>query len=725
MFGIQTKARLFSTTALILTAGAVAGDPAAAAATPTDTGPTTHPTIAFRPLTATPLLLDTGSDRGQAPAVKLAQAAGADRTATDNGYVYRIGAEDSLEITVRNEPELSGTRTVRPDGYIVLPLVGRVLAVGRTTGDLERELVERLSDVILDPSVEIAVTAPTGTFGDRIRVIGSAVAPQSFPYRDGITVSTILAEIGGFPATGSGRRAHILRPEGDTYRRLSLQPRRAEASGTLDVDRPLEPGDIIVVPESFIRGDVEFTPSIGVSQSYTDNVLLAPDGFEDDALITELIPGFTLDADTPRIQAAVDATVRLQALTLTDVDDFSVAPNATGTVDAELVENFFFVDAAAAITRQLIDPGRARSGANANIRNQQLIQTYRLSPFVQEDLGRFAILELRYTAALNLIEQDELAIDTPTAVPFGFRANDSFENRGRVRLSSGPSFDQLSWSLTGLWSNVDREDFDSQRRREAIGRVEYAFTQSFSVFAEGGYQELEGGGFGRGIDDPLYVGGFRWAPNDRLSLTASGGQRDGAEAYNGQLTYQVNEDLVVSVSYQERGAIDQERLVENLPDRPDDLDGADFRPDQFTLRGDPTRTETVRGQITGTIGLTTISANSSFQRRDLGAAGDGGRDEEILQGGLSLQRPITRDWRISASGQYVRRDFEAIDDVRPFRRTEDIFASGGLSYTGFRIGVLSLDYSYSTRDAGDAIGFGPAFQSFTENVVTLTLQKSF
>src|SRR5262249_59358768 len=46
---------------------------------------------------------------------------------------YTIGTGDVLDIVVWKDPTLSGSATVRPDGFITLPLINEVQVVGLTT----------------------------------------------------------------------------------------------------------------------------------------------------------------------------------------------------------------------------------------------------------------------------------------------------------------------------------------------------------------------------------------------------------------------------------------------------------------------------------------------------------------------------------------------------------------------------------------------------------------
>lgn len=49
---------------------------------------------------------------------------------------YIIGSEDSVEVQVWKNPDLSRTVTVRPDGKISLPLIGDVQAAGQSAAQL-------------------------------------------------------------------------------------------------------------------------------------------------------------------------------------------------------------------------------------------------------------------------------------------------------------------------------------------------------------------------------------------------------------------------------------------------------------------------------------------------------------------------------------------------------------------------------------------------------------
>ena len=81
-------------------------------------------------------------------------------------YTYVIGAGDGLNIIVSRNPELSMSVPVRPDGKISAPLVDEMLAQGKTSVQVARELEKQLAKYVRDPVVTVVVTsssAPTAS----------------------------------------------------------------------------------------------------------------------------------------------------------------------------------------------------------------------------------------------------------------------------------------------------------------------------------------------------------------------------------------------------------------------------------------------------------------------------------------------------------------------------------------------------------------------------------
>lgn len=70
---------------------------------------------------------------------------------------YKIGAQDTLNIRVWRENDLSGNVIVRPDGKITVPLAGEMDAAGLTPEQLTVKVTEALTKFLTKPEVIVSV----------------------------------------------------------------------------------------------------------------------------------------------------------------------------------------------------------------------------------------------------------------------------------------------------------------------------------------------------------------------------------------------------------------------------------------------------------------------------------------------------------------------------------------------------------------------------------------
>ncbi|MFP3422471.1 hypothetical protein R0K19_24175, partial [Bacillus sp. SIMBA_161] len=89
----------------------------------------------------------------------------------------------------------------------------------------------------------------------------------------------------GLPETADGNDAYILRrTEDGGTRQVPIKLEDLEEGRSPGANRQLQPGDTIVVPESFLAGDWRVQPYAVSRITYTDNIDLAPDDQKEDAL---------------------------------------------------------------------------------------------------------------------------------------------------------------------------------------------------------------------------------------------------------------------------------------------------------------------------------------------------------------------------------------------------------------------------------------------------------
>lgn len=180
----------------------------------------------------------------QAPAKVASPAAGSPVTPD-----YVIGPGDTLDVTVYQNPDLSRTVPVRPDGKISTPLVENMIAVGKTPSGLARDVEKALAEYVRAPQVNIIVTQALSA-SSKVEIVGQVQHPQGLPYRAGLTVLDVLLASGGLSEYAAGNRATLKRTVNGKVEEIKIKLDRLVNKGDTSQNIPLQPGDIIFVPQS-------------------------------------------------------------------------------------------------------------------------------------------------------------------------------------------------------------------------------------------------------------------------------------------------------------------------------------------------------------------------------------------------------------------------------------------------------------------------------------------
>jgi polysaccharide export outer membrane protein len=164
---------------------------------------------------------------------------------------YLIGPGDSVNIIVWRNPEVSMSVPVRPDGKITTPLVEDLVAVGKTSTELARDIEKALEKFIQQPVVTVIVTSFVGPYAEQIRVIGQAAKPQALAYRQGMSLMDVLIAVGGITDFASGNSANIIRTVDGKQQKLNVRLNDLIKDGDISANVPVRPGDVLVIPQSF------------------------------------------------------------------------------------------------------------------------------------------------------------------------------------------------------------------------------------------------------------------------------------------------------------------------------------------------------------------------------------------------------------------------------------------------------------------------------------------
>jgi len=191
------------------------------------------------------LLLDACATNGAGTAPPPAPAVGAQAVAD-----YRIGVDDEVKVSVWQNAGLDVSVPVRPDGKISVPLVGDVVAGGRTPEEVSADIKEKLQAYVRDPQVTVILTQlRSHEYLSRVRVTGAVRQPISVPFRQGMTVLDAVLAAGGTTEFASSDRTELYRKDGDGTKSYAVRLDRILQKGELSTNYPVQPGDVVTVPE--------------------------------------------------------------------------------------------------------------------------------------------------------------------------------------------------------------------------------------------------------------------------------------------------------------------------------------------------------------------------------------------------------------------------------------------------------------------------------------------
>jgi protein involved in polysaccharide export with SLBB domain len=169
---------------------------------------------------------------------------------------YKLAVSDRLSFRIVEDEEEPKPLTVTDSGELEVPYVGRFPATGKTCKQLALELKQALEkDYYYDATVIVAVDVMTKSRG-KVYLIGPvhAPGPQDIPSDEVLTLSKAIIRAGGFADFADKAKVKVTR-KGRGGRDQSFIENVGDVleKGQTESDLPLEPGDLIFVPERLIR----------------------------------------------------------------------------------------------------------------------------------------------------------------------------------------------------------------------------------------------------------------------------------------------------------------------------------------------------------------------------------------------------------------------------------------------------------------------------------------
>jgi protein involved in polysaccharide export with SLBB domain len=185
---------------------------------------------------------------------------------------YHIQAGDDLEIRFFYNPELNDRVTVRPDGRITLQLIGELMVLNMTPGELTASLQQRYDDIIQRPAITVTLR---GFGAERVYVDGEVNKPGLYPLTGKVTVMQAIALAGGYRDSARLNELILIRRGPKNEPLAILIDLEAIINGKdMSQDILLLPFDIVFLPKSpvanvnkwmtlYIKNNLPVSPGFG------------------------------------------------------------------------------------------------------------------------------------------------------------------------------------------------------------------------------------------------------------------------------------------------------------------------------------------------------------------------------------------------------------------------------------------------------------------------------
>jgi polysaccharide export outer membrane protein len=215
---------------------------------------------------------------GLAPLAATAQPAAESKAEQDQ---YRIGAGDTVRITVYQSPDLSLETRLTEAGVISYPLIGAIRLGGLTINEAEAALANALKkgDFVKNPQITVMVTQVRA---NQVNVLGQVGRPGRIPLDvAGMRLTDVIALAGGV-ATAAGSDTVVVTGmrNGQPFRREVDLPRVFAPNGRNE-DIVIQPGDAIWVdryPVVYLYGEVQRPGQLRLERGMTVMQALASAG---------------------------------------------------------------------------------------------------------------------------------------------------------------------------------------------------------------------------------------------------------------------------------------------------------------------------------------------------------------------------------------------------------------------------------------------------------------
>ena len=308
------------------------------------------------------------------------------------------------------------------------------------------------------------------------------------------------------------------------------------------------------------------TPRFNTSETYTDNIALAPGDQATPGFITQLTPGVSIKDIGSQLKLNIDYSL-LDMIYNNYGWEHTYYNQLNATGDLELIKKTFFIDASSSISQQplsLFGPVSA-NGANltGNVAN---VRTETISPTLVHNFDEEFIAQAKLTrTAMNFSEAGPAAYGIIGTPPPGYNSNFAFSGSSNIAdlyVANGAEFTNFLWKLDYNNNQSTYPGFPTTTVSLLTTDLGYLITPEFKLTSQVGYEN----------DNFVYIGprpqglfwnvGYGWSPSQRTRLEMSTGERFYGRTYLLNLSHRMHH-VMIQAGYNQ--SVMTSMMQQNIP----------------------------------------------------------------------------------------------------------------------------------------------------------------
>ena len=495
------------------------------------------------------------------------------------------------------------------------------------------------------------------------------------------------------------------------------------------------------------------SPYASVSETLTDNAHYVHSP-RDAAAYTNLAPGVSFSADTPRLQAVLSGNLNtaLYIPSSTNLNQVygSLYGNAFGTV----VPDALFVNLSSVVTQSTPLPGFGFQNLSRLPTNQQTqVYSTTVSPFLRKSFDGLVDTQLQYTFNSTNFGGNTTVATAPLGAPTTLASSTS--NEGTFIAATGQNFSRTLARLTLDASNFNSGSTNQSSQFSGFTDLEYRIAPQAAALARVGYQSIQypfapaatfvgptwliGGAIG--------TYGYGAGPG---YLALEYGRQQGVLGFTGSARYNITPTMLFTASLtqglgspgQDIGSTLATSTLDPFGSIVDQYSGlpVTFYSSGVGLTNNPYRQHVLNFGVTDAIGLSNYSLYGYYaNQQSLTPTTPASVIPSISGPTTSSISAPTRSIGVNFTwGRSVRPDLNGYASLGYFNSSNVITTTGGTpvssqntltAYLGVNyslaqnlMGSILYSFSYQTNGAGGAVGRSA---DVVVNQLTFQLSKTF